>query len=988
MKPSRFQLFPGHLAEFTVCAGWLLLLARPALGDPRFLPLALSLGLILLFLRPLQDDALATLGPAVLALLGFVVLSSAWSLQPGISLQASALLFLAAVLFLVVRGLEPGSRGRIVNVLLAAGTLSALYGCAQWTWGFDRIQAHLRDFPQADYEALRGAAGIKRAFGFLITPGAQAALMLLLLPMAWAKAREGRGTVRWIYGTAGVSLLVGLMAAQSAGAWVALAGGFVLAGGVSKNTALRAWAIRGSMFALALMGALVAYRGWGHWSHASLDNRVILWDRVLQLGLRHWVGGVGAGCFEAGYWAAGFPIEGGARFSHNLPLQAFAELGLPGLVLAVWAAQSLFRRVGKGWATPAGLGVLSVCLYSLLDLPFVMPEILAATAILAGTLTLERTEWKIKLPVLRADRMEWILLGVLAVYGLNPPFRPWNLALGACVLLSVTAFRRSSVESVHAWVALTGIYLIGRSLLGPSSLGSAWFLTAAALALVFLLYLRSQPDPGAALLRFSRVGLVWMLFEWAHFVKDPNLYSLGFFAQPKHLASFLAVLALLELNAAKKTAKNWVSISVSLLTLAAFRATGALAGLMAGLWVFWKNLKPGKSRKFYGFLAMGMGATFLFFLGWRFVGNHQSTPWGRVQMWKAAGQIWLDQWLFGAGPGSYGGMFHQFQVPQVGKVSRYLMDPQHAHNEWLEGLASFGLLGLVLFGGSVWVVTRKPLRVETRAVIAATGLNAFFDFTWHTPVLAWQALGASAGPATRPKPQTSWLNAGAALALGLGIWGSAACVPSMLRTAEADQAAGQFPEALREYQAAERLAPWDHRVILDRALYLESLFLATDDPAWRTRSEDAFDRVQELEQTDGTVSLVRARRDAARLGHLPLEEVSAQGYQSFQRARGDQPFSAQVLREEGDFLQKVGRKPEALACYRSALSFEPNDAPTEVALGDLADNLKLKPEALQAYQRALGILDQWKGEEVAPAERDMVTLPPEVLARVRKAAAP
>lgn len=970
------------MAEWVLALLWSYLLFHPALVESRSYAVAISLGLVLLFLKPIQDRSFLVLGPWPVLLVFWACLSSVWSLCPGLSLRSAAYLCVACSVFLTVRSLPEDSHRRLLAFGMAAASLAALMGIVQWIWGFDSLHQRLGEFPTVDYELLRGAASQKRAFGPLATSGALGALLILFIPSGLEKTFRSSGLRRFLFLSAVLVMCLGLLATQSIGACVCLAVSLLASAWVSGDRRLR-WVGVGIA---AMVGALFLYRGWGHWAHASWGNRVLLWSRALQLWTGHWALGAGAGCFEEAYRTQLLPLTDGSRFAHDLPLQTLVELGVVGGLLGGAVVWELGRRWKNGLlGTSVGCGVTAVALFSLMDLPWVMPEILIATAWMSALVPMEPCRWEIKWPSLAPAWVDASALVCLLAAGFFPPFRPWNLALASVAILSAAAYRRAATSAIHPLICLTLGYFCVRSFMGGSMLGSARFMTAVSLGIVFILWTRAQEDPARWIRRFSRIGLAWMLVEWVHFFKDPHLNTPGFFVNPKHLASFLGVLFLIEMGSAQRDRWSRWSQGASLLTMAAFRATAGLAGWVAGLWIL---LRP-KKRKGWG-LWVGLGMALLVFaVFWRFVGNHQSTPWGRLNMWKGAITIWESAPWCGTGPGTFEGLFHRVKEPQVGKVTRYLMDARFAHNEWLEGLVSFGLIGLALGLGVFVLVWRKALRPPGRAVLVATSVNALFDFIWHTPVLLWQSAGAVASACGEALPKTvSWGNAFLVLGLSLGLWGSAALTPFLLEKASSLRQSGQFQQALQTYQEAESLSAWDGRVTLEKAVFMNQLYMATGDPLWKTRADEGFQRVLEMEPTDGGFVLAVARKDAARVGLERSPEAYRKACDSFAAAEKALPFSAEVRRNEGDFAESQGDFDGAFRSYRAALDLEPNDASTWVALGDLASRRNDPVEARFAYDQALKIHATWVDQEIAPDEREMAVLKPEVLKRIQGGARP
>ena len=89
----------------------------------------------------------------------------------------------------------------------------------------------------------------------------------------------------------------------------------------------------------------------------------------------------------------------------------------------------------------------------------------------------------------------------------------------------------------------------------------------------------------------------------------------------------------------------------------------------------------------------------------RLIKNSPSGPgvldWdNRIQMWKAAVEIWQEHPWWGAGPGQYDVQFPKF------RPESFQMRPEHAHDDYLELFADWGLAGsaIAIAGVALFVV--------------------------------------------------------------------------------------------------------------------------------------------------------------------------------------------------------------------------------------------------------------------------------------------
>ncbi|MFM9080368.1 MAG: O-antigen ligase family protein, partial [Opitutaceae bacterium] len=156
----------------------------------------------------------------------------------------------------------------------------------------------------------------------------------------------------------------------------------------------------------------------------------------------------------------------------------------------------------------------------------------------------------------------------------------------------------------------------------------------------------------------------------------------------------------------------------------------------------------------------------------------------RPFMWTGAWRLWLDAPVTGNGAGSYNLLFERH------RVEGFRDEPLWAHNEYLNLLADYGLIGALLAGGAVMAIVagcRRSLEASgSRAWPAAgigLGLLAFvlqmtFEFHLKIPGLAL-AVAAAAGLAvarvwpikesesSQPAPRWPWSHVGC---LALAAW--------------------------------------------------------------------------------------------------------------------------------------------------------------------------------------------------------------------------
>ncbi len=121
----------------------------------------------------------------------------------------------------------------------------------------------------------------------------------------------------------------------------------------------------------------------------------------------------------------------------------------------------------------------------------------------------------------------------------------------------------------------------------------------------------------------------------------------------------------------------------------------------------------------------------------------------RPVLWRAAVKLWLEKPMTGTGAGSFNIAFERHRPP------RFLDEPQWTHNEYLNTLSDYGVLGFALFfGAAAWIAWRAlkrkhelvrdsgfafdapAIRGAFAVGLLAFALQLFVDFHFKIPALA------------------------------------------------------------------------------------------------------------------------------------------------------------------------------------------------------------------------------------------------------------
>ncbi len=437
--PTRFAFHPSGLwlvleddAPYGMTS-WGFDLGRPLLpAVPLLLPLALACGLALLQLAPLPPELLRRLTGGQAEMLSrspgeWLPISVAeWSTRRGL-----AFLLMALGLHAVASSLfdRRAARGRLERVLAGLGLLLSLIGLVQMATGTREIYGLVRP---------RESDGGLVLFGPFVNRNHFAGYMLLVAPVALGLLVRGLSRYRERLGPRANlrRVLVGLQSVEGRGLFYALvpavaclaalvasnsrSGLVALVGALAVTGALQARRRRAVYWAVPLAVLLTAFSWFGlqrtRFGRVAEEasGRTLVWKDTLARMDGYWLLGSGFNTFGAamsrvtlwelpkgatpwrepyesslaqaprmGYLAHEFTRGlGWYREAHNDYLQVLVELGLAGLLLALWAAWRVLRSLrARPWLFAAVLGLL---LQSLVEFSLQLPAVAALFVVLAA----------------------------------------------------------------------------------------------------------------------------------------------------------------------------------------------------------------------------------------------------------------------------------------------------------------------------------------------------------------------------------------------------------------------------------------------------------------------------------------------------------------------------------------------------------------------------------------------------------------------------
>jgi O-antigen ligase len=367
----------------------------------------------------------------------------------------------------------------------------------------------------------------------------------------------------------------------------------------------------------------------------------------------------------------------------------------------------------------------------------------------------------------------------------------------ALLLARAVGVRREPFDPAGLWPLPFLVYAgINAAFLSPVAwLGWADWMSWAIFAAVYWLALNGLGRGAArhlvqgtvALAAVVSVGLAcyqrWFDSDWLMLGRTQTIYfagrTSGAFGIPNSQAALMLLLLPVVLWLAFDRARAMgrrvlaaVLAAILLFGLALTISRGAWLSFAAALAV-WPLTTPGRSWRVRIGLATGALALSLLaglaLYTWvpsvktRFVRLiEQRGETTRPIMWKGAWELFREHPATGSGAGSYNILFEKH------RPAGFRDEPQWAHNDYLNTLSDYGLVGAALLtGGFLWAVARalrsgqwRDPRIRAIAIgIFAFGVSLVIDFHLKIPALA-MILAVALADCLRSPDRTTPLSAG------------------------------------------------------------------------------------------------------------------------------------------------------------------------------------------------------------------------------------
>ncbi len=345
----------------------------------------------------------------------------------------------------------------------------------------------------------------------------------------------------------------------------------------------------------------------------------------------------------------------------------------------------------------------------------------------------------------------------------SPKLALWSVATFACLFFVLAARQATEAGApLRATVALAslGICVSLSAVLGSSTDFASLLLTLTAIGWFELLRLAKLDDRQLAAALLAAGAIVALLACLQFLGADPfaafgwtriggaaaRMRVFSTLGNPNYVAAFLAgTFPLVLILAADKTRARRLMIPAALLWGAALLATGSKAGALGALAgsLALLLMSPVERKWKWAALAFACAALALALSPSRSIAE---TVEGRLFVWRVSLPHVTSIPLLGYGPGAFESQFAGWQAIYLGD-SRHFQDLRfaarfdHAHNDALEWLVTYGWAGAVALGSCLGLFIFSAARNRqaspiVRGALAGTvaiGVMAMVDFPLHRP---------------------------------------------------------------------------------------------------------------------------------------------------------------------------------------------------------------------------------------------------------------
>ena len=295
----------------------------------------------------------------------------------------------------------------------------------------------------------------------------------------------------------------------------------------------------------------------------------------------------------------------------------------------------------------------------------------------------------------------------------------WMMLVAGYTLVDSPALpaedRRAKVPRwVVLYLAMAGISLLWTTTNSISVAASYWSATVADVVAVWLL-LRDcsvQENTSRIMRGFVAGAAAIAVIAWASPAMDDMRLGHEDFLHPNLIGFEFALAALFCAYFAQTNRSwSWPCAAFAITTVRTLSKGTIVASLFAGLYYLLRGLNISRKTRVYiglaaGILFLGFWGLLESYLDLYSQGNNVETLTGRTYIWSTALDIAREKPLLGYGFDSFRWVFPPFGT----------FHPWHAHNEWIQQLFSYGIVGLIVVVG-VYVSFYRSTKASQNATL-------------------------------------------------------------------------------------------------------------------------------------------------------------------------------------------------------------------------------------------------------------------------------
>jgi O-antigen ligase len=295
----------------------------------------------------------------------------------------------------------------------------------------------------------------------------------------------------------------------------------------------------------------------------------------------------------------------------------------------------------------------------------------------------------------------------------------------------------------------------------------------------------------------------------------------------------------------------------------------------------------------------------------------------RYEMWDAAVRMWRDHFWVGVGPGHYDLRFRTYRPASV------QLQPERAHNDYLNTLADWGVIGATLVAGAfvalgigvvkVWKNVRRGesdfssnLSNKFAFVLGATGgllallAHSATDFNLHIPANAMLAISLMAllSGHWRFATERFWVSAGLPGKCGVSV----VLIVATAYLGQQNVRLGREWVLLRQAARAEAFSP-------EQAVLLEQAYAS------------------EPQNFDTAYQIGEAYREQGFAGEGDYQSLASNAISWYQRGITNNPFNGYNYMRWGMVLDFLGDHGAAEPMFQKADELDPNGYFTTAHVG-------------------------------------------------------